>query len=375
MRILLCANAYPPSPGGIQTYAYEMARHLSGLGEEVNVLARSEVKGWDGDKTTGAKGIVRCRTKPGLCAGFFDSLWRHDIELIFITHRANFLSWALAAKRGRPRLRIVVTLHGNEVYGRPDLPRLISQVNRADGVLAVSQYSAERFSQLGVRREILHVVPNGVDPQRFSPKTEGGSTRARLGLNDRPILLSMGRLVPFKAHDQVLRALPAILAEVPDAIYLVVGEGPQAAALRRLAEELQVENHVRWHPAVPYDALGHPPHAYYNASHLLVGPSRIDPKTEDIEAFGIVFLEAAACGRPVVAGRYGGGAEAVVDGETGFVVESEDPQAIARAVIQLLKDENLARKMGEAGRRRVETSMNWGACAERTLKIVRQVKG
>jgi len=215
----------------------------------------------------------------------------------------------------------------------------------------------------------------GWTPKDSHQRQRGRPHGPASGSTTAPSSSRWGRLVPFKAYDQVLRALPAILAEVPDAIYLVVGEGPQAAPLRRLAEELQVENHVRWHPAVPYDALGHPPHAYYNASHLLVGPSRIDPKTEDIEAFGIVFLEAAACGKPVVAGRYGGGAEAVVDGETGFVVESEDPQAIARAVIRLLKDEDLARKMGEAGRRRVETSMNWGACAERTLKIVKQVKG
>ena len=375
MRILLCANAYPPSLGGIQTYAYEMARHLSCLGEEVYVLARSSVKRWEGDKRTGAKRIYRCRTKPGLWMKFFDSLWRYDIELIFVTHRANFLRWALAARRGRPRLRIVVTLHGNEVYGHPDLPRLISQVNRADAVLTVSRYGADRLSKLGVRRDLLHAIPNGVDPEKFSPRTEGESTRARLGLDDRPILLSLGRLVPLKGFDQVLRALPAILAEVPNAVYLVVGDGPQAGPLLRLAKELKVGDDVRFHPAVPYEALGHPPHAYYNACCLLLGPSRTDPETGNAEAFGIVFLEAAACGKPVVAGRYGGAVEAVMDGETGLLVDSEDPRAIAQAAVRLLKDEDLARRMGEAGRRRVETSLNWRTTAERTLKVMKKLMG
>ncbi|MEE8110615.1 MAG: glycosyltransferase family 4 protein [bacterium] len=377
MRILLTASSYPPIPGGVETYAFEMARNLGRLGEELTVLARSRARRWPGDSEIQGGGVHRAYAKPLLWARYRACVRSERPEALFLTHRADFLGWALGTKR-RKGTPIAVTVHGNELYGRRDLARIIEKVNAVDAVFAVSRYAAGRLAELGVRQEILHAVPHGVALDKYSagsspdpepaPSAEGDVERG-------PVILSLGRLRAVKGFDRMIRALPAVLKKVPDARYIVVGDGPEGDRWKALARELGVDRRVQWLPSVPYDLLGHPPHAYYNACDVFVGPSVPDPATSDVEAFGIAFLEAAACGKPVVVGRCGGAPEAVEDGVTGFVVDAEDPEALAEAVLRLLTDRALRERMGEAGRRRVEREYDWVVPARKVQKVLRELAG
>ena len=173
----------------------------------------------------------------------------------------------------------------------------------------------------------------------------------------------------------MIRALPAVLSKAPDARYVLVGEGPEEGKWKALSRELGVEDHVQWIPPVPFERWGRPPHAYYNACDVFVGPSVSDPATGDVEAFGIAFLEAAACGKPVVVGRSGGAPETVEDGVTGFVVDAESPDDLAGAVLRLLADPALRKSMGEAGRRRVENEYNWTVSVGKAREVLKRIAG
>ena len=377
MNILLTAGAYPPVPGGVETYAFEMARGLDRLGERVTVLARSRVRHWAGDGEIRSGPVRRAYAKPLLRARF-RSCVRKRPDVLFVTHRADFLTWALAAKRARG-IPVALTLHGNELYGRRDLARIIAQVNAADAVFAVSRYAEGRLLDLGVRREILHTVLHGAALDKYSPDTPPAVLAGdQPGGGARPagaVILSAGRFWAVKGFDRMIRALPAVLSKAPDARYVLVGEGPEEGKWKALSRELGVEDHVQWIPPVSFERWGRPPHAYYNACDVFIGPSVSDPATGDVEAFGIAFLEAAACGKPVVVGRSGGAPETVEDGVTGFVVDAESPDALAEAVLRLLADPALRKSMGEAGRRRVENEYNWTVSVGKAREVLKRIAG
>jgi phosphatidylinositol alpha-1,6-mannosyltransferase len=338
LNILLTASTYPPVPGGVETYAFEMARGLDRLGERVTVLARSRARHWAGDAEIRSGPVRRAYAKPLLRARFW-SFVRKRPDVLFLTHRADFLTWALAAKRARG-IPVALTLHGTELYGRRDLARIIAPVNAPD------------------------TVPAALAGDQSGAGRPAGS-----------VILSAGRFRAVKGFDRMIRALPAVLSKAPDAGYVLVGEGPEEGKWKALSRDLGVADHVLWIPPVPFDRWGRPPHAYYNACDVFVGPSVSDPATGDVEAFGIAFLEAAACGKPVVVGRSGGAPETVEDGVTGIVVDAESPDDLAGAVLRLLADPDLRKKMGEAGRRRVENEYNWTVSVRKVREVLKRIAG
>ncbi len=187
------------------------------------------------------------------------------------------------------------------------------------------------------------------------------------------MLLSVGRLVRVKGFDLVIRALPEVLRAVPDAVYVLVGSGPEEESLRAASRELGVEERVVFAGEVPYEELSRPGGAFYNACDLFVMPSREDRESGAVEAFGIAFLEAGACGKPVLGTRSGGAGEAVLDGETGLIVEPENPAALARAIVRLLTDRELAARLGASGRERVVRELNWERAASQVEGVLRGV--
>ena len=171
----------------------------------------------------------------------------------------------------------------------------------------------------------------------------------------------------------MIRALPAVVGQIPGVRYVIIGSGPEESRWKSLALDLGMENRILWLPPVSYDQWGGSNHDCYNACDVFVGPSVRDPKTGDVEALGIATLEASACERPVVVGRCGGAAETVKDGETGWVVDAEDSDALANAVVRLLKNPDLRSKMGKAGRQRVEQEFDWRISAHRVQKVLQNL--
>lgn len=369
MKLLVCAAAYPPEVGGVQTLSARLAGALAGRGHSVRVLARGAGEtGGEGDKQ--GPEVSRVGWKPLLWPKFFGQVLGNRPEVILLTHRADFLRPALAARRmGIP---LAVIAHGNEYYGSPRQGELIAALSRADVVIAVSRYALERLRGMGLRAKRTVAIPNGVGLEAFGPAGEGEIVRRRLGLEGKKVILSVGRLEAVKGFDAVIRALPRIAEEAPEAAYLIVGAGPEEAALRALAKEVGAGDRVIFAGEVP--EIGRGESAYYQACDVFAMPSREVAATGQAEAFGIAYLEAGACGKPVVGGRSGGSPEAVADGESGLLVDPDQAGSVAEAILRLLASPDLARSMGEAGRKRAE-ARRWENVAAEYEAVLKEVAG
>jgi phosphatidylinositol alpha-1,6-mannosyltransferase len=206
---------------------------------------------------------------------------------------------------------------------------------------------------LGSGKLDLRIVPLGTDPLRFRPGIDPSTVRSRYGLDERRWLLSVARLTPHKGIDTGLRVLSRLRERYPDLGYAVVGSGDQLPSLKGMAERLGVTDRVRFLTALPDGDLP----AVYNCAEVYLGLSRLTDQAA--EGFGISLVEASASGVPVLAGRSGGVPEAVRDGETGLLVDAEDPEDVGRVLSSLLGDRPLAERLGAGGRRAVESYYNW----------------
>lgn len=242
---------------------------------------------------------------------------------------------------------------------------------RAAAVVAISDWSAslalDVMRELGVRNPPpVRGIHLGTDPDQFHPGRNTGALRARLGLGDAPLLLTIARLVPHKGQDVAIRALALLRADFPRLRYLIVGAGPDDPRLRALARELGVGDVVTFTGILSDDEIAE---AYATAT-IYIGLSRVEGGV-DAEGFGISFCEAAASGLPSVAGDSGGVRSAVREGETALVVPPTDARAVAAAVRALLEQPARRDEMGRAARRSVETHYNWDRCASETIAFVR----
>ena len=214
----------------------------------------------------------------------------------------------------------------------------------------------------------VRVVPLGTTPSHFRPGIDPRSVRAKYGLDGGPWLLTVSRLDTHKGIDTAIRALPAVRAAFPTVRYAVAGVGSHRPEFERLVATLGLGDAVRFLGFVADDELP----ALYNAADLYVGPSR----RYDLlaEGFGIALVEASACGLAVVAGDSGGVPDAVRDGETGLLVDPDDPAAVTAGITRLLGDPTLRRRLGDAGRRAVETYYNWDRVARDLIAIDREFR-
>jgi phosphatidylinositol alpha-1,6-mannosyltransferase len=190
--------------------------------------------------------------------------------------------------------------------------------------------------------------------------------RSKYGLSDRPVVVCVSRLVPRKGQDTLVKALPAIARSVPGAALLVVGDGPYRRQLERLVDEIGVRDAVRFTGGVPWEELP----AHFDAGDVFAMPCRTRRNGLDVEGLGIVYLEASATGLPVVAGNSGGAPDAVLAGETGYVVDGTEVAAVASSVVKLLADPDAARAVGAAGRAWVEREWSWDAAASRLRTLL-----
>ncbi len=235
------------------------------------------------------------------------------------------------------------------------------------GIIANSTWTGDLaravMQEVGVRQlPPVADFPLGTDPVQFAPGHATDAVRARLGVGAAPYLLTVARLVPHKGQDVALRALAALGAEFPGLRYVIVGDGPDEARLRALAQTLGVADRVVFAGPMRDDLLP----AVHAGAAVYVGLSRLLPPI-NVEGFGISFVEAAASGVPSVAGDSGGVRSAVLDGETGFVVPPEDDAMAARAIARLLRDDALRRQMGEAARRAALQRFNWDRVVRDTI--------
>jgi phosphatidylinositol alpha-1,6-mannosyltransferase len=267
--------------------------------------------------------------------------------------------------------RTVATTHGHEVWWAraPGARRLLRRIGETNDVLTyLGPYTRDRIAPAltpAAAARMVQLAP-GVDTEVFHPGVDGAPVRKRYGLGSRPVVVCVSRLVERKGQDMLIRSLPLVHRRVPDAVLLIVGDGPQQTALMRLAASLGIDEDVVFTGAHPWADL--PP--YFAAGNVFCMPTRTRKAGFEVEGLGIVYLEASATGLPVVAGSSGGAPDAVLDGETGYVVDGRSPEAIASSVSELLLDPGLATRLGVAGRSWVERHWSWTDVAGRFSAVL-----
>lgn len=270
--------------------------------------------------------------------------------------------------------RLVATSHGHEA-GWAQLPaarQLLRRIGEGtDTVTYLGEYTRSRIASALTPEAAARMVqlPPGVDEKLFHPGSGGEAVRAELGLTDRPVVVCVSRLVPRKGQDTLIRALPRILAAEPDTVLLIVGDGPYRRDLEKLAQESGVAASVRFTGPVPWERLP----AHFGAGDVFAMPCRTRRGGLDVEGLGIVYLEASATGLPVVSGDSGGAPDAVLDGETGWIVRGGAPGApaeTAERIVTLLRDPGLRKRMGDRGRQWVEERWRWDLLAQRLRELL-----
>lgn len=207
------------------------------------------------------------------------------------------------------------------------------------------------------------VVNPGVDAQFFIPADYSPEIRSVLGWGSRPVVLTVGRLQKRKGQDMVIKALVRVKQQIPDVLYAVVGEGSQRPLLENLVEELKLTDNVLFMSEISDENMIE----CYQQCNVFILPNRTVDR--DIEGFGMVLVEAQACGKPVIAGDSGGTAETMLIGESGYVVDCTSVELISEKVLTLLTDETLAREMGEVGCAHVNSTLNWPALSQQAKQV------
>ncbi|MFB7412201.1 glycosyltransferase family 4 protein [Streptomyces sp. NPDC056202] len=378
-KTLIVTNDFPPRPGGIQAFLHNMALRLDP--DRIVVYASTWKRSREGIEATAAFDaeqpftVVRDRTTmllptPRVTARATALLREHGCESVWFGAAAPLGLMAPALRRAGAR-RLVATTHGHEA-GWAQLPasrQLLRRIGEGTDTLTyLGEYTRSRIAAAltPAAADRMRQLPPGVDEKTFHPGSGGAEVRARLGLSDRPVVVCVSRLVPRKGQDTLIRAMPQILRRVPDAVLLIVGGGPYEKDLHRLAAETGVAGSVRFTGAVPWSELP----AHYGAGDVFAMPCRTRRGGLDVEGLGIVYLEASATGLPVVAGDSGGAPDAVLDGETGWVVRGESAEDTADRVSTLLLDPELRARMGERGRAWVEEKWRWDLLAERLEELL-----
>jgi phosphatidyl-myo-inositol dimannoside synthase len=372
-RTLLITNDFPPRAGGIQQFVHNLAVRQS---PGSIVVYSSRWKGWQNFDERQPFPIFREESSmllptPTVARRAAEIARDYECDRVLFGAAAP-LGLLMEGLRDRAGIKWAVALtHGHEV-GWAALPGTRSMLRRIardmDVVTYLGEYTRVRLSRaLGALTTLERLAP-GVDTDLFRPTVDGYAVRRMFGLRDRPVILCVSRLVPRKGQDTLIRALPEIRHRVRDAALLLVGAGPYRPTLEVMAREEGVGDHVFFTGAVPWQELP----SYYAAGDVFAMPCRTRRGGLDVEGLGIVYLEASASGLPVVAGDSGGAPDAVLDGETGFVVPGRDRVALVDRITELLVDPRLAYRLGSTGRAWVEAEWRWETQAARLGRLLSQ---
>ena len=371
-RTLIVTNDFPPRQGGIQAFVHALAvRFPSGA---VTVYAPK----WPGATEFDAAQpfpVVRHATSLMLpvptVAGQAALIVREQGIDTVLFGAAAPLGLITPALRRAGVTKAVALTHGHEAgwAALPGARTLLRRIgNEVDTVTYLGEYFRTRLARVltpEAAARMVRLAP-GVDVREFHPGAGGEQIRRRLRLSDKPVVVCVSRMVPRKGQDTLIKAWPKVLAEVPGATLVLAGDGPYKQRLERLADELNVSARVIFTGPVPAVELP----AYYDAADVFAMPCRTRRGGLDVEGLGIVYLEASATGLPVIGGDSGGAPDAILDGETGYVVPGRDVAATATRVNELLKDPAKARAMGEKGLAWVDREWRWELAAARLMSIL-----
>jgi phosphatidyl-myo-inositol dimannoside synthase len=366
-RTLVVTNDFPTRQGGIEAFVAALCDRFPAGEVVVYTSSMPDDAAYD---ATLPYPVVRDRTSMLLPTRRV----RRDVVAAFREHGCDRVLFGASAPLGllAPALReagarrVVAITHGHEVWWArvPGTRQLLRRIGDSVDVLTyISGWCRDQIARglSPAGRSHQQRLAPGVDSARFFPGCGGEQVRAERGLQGVPLVVCAARLVARKGQDQLIAAWPAVQRAVPGAKLLIVGDGKYRSALDMQVARLGLQDAVTFTGPVTWADI--PP--YFDAADVFAMPSRTRLAGLEPEGLGIVFLEAAACGKPVIVGRSGGAPDAVDDGVTGYVVDPTSPDEIAARVVELLTDPDKARAMGEAGRIRAQADWQWDDIAAR----------
>ncbi|MFC1657046.1 glycosyltransferase family 4 protein [Candidatus Moduliflexota bacterium] len=365
--MLFITERFPPSEGGSRVYYYNLCKNYTA--GDVIVLTKKVEGGDEFDKTESLR-IVR-KGKPVSNWKFyqfpkfiFPLLWtiyltaKEDVGVIHCGDffPAGFIGLVMNKLFGKP---YVYYVHGegytwfNQFRFQPKIRKVI--LRNAARIVAACSYAEEGVLRdlNGYKVPVSRITP-GVEYHKFNPDKRDTILLNSLGLENRKVILTIGRLVDRKGQDTVIRAMPRVIAEIPEALYAIGGRGPHEEHLRNLAEELGVSTHVKFLGFIPEEQIPD----LYGICDVFVMVNR-DTKGQGPEGFGMVFTEASAAGRPVIGGKSGGTGDSILEGVTGYRVDPVDVDDVAAHIIKILKDDELRSSLGRQGREWVVETFDW----------------
>ena len=373
---LVITEKFLPRKGGSNTWYHEVYSRLGDRGTHIVTAHQPDCETFDANHRNSVHRLSLKRI-PWLRPESLLMYWRLLSTAITVGRSQQFdavhcgralpeglVGWLVARLL---RLPLTIYCHGEELttWTQPMKFRfMLFSYRRADIIIANSHWTRDELIRIGVPARPIRLIFPGVDTQRYRPGLATDDLRASIGLgSNQPLLLSVGRLTRRKGFDQLLKSMPALLAAGHDLHYALIGIGDDRNYLQKLSEQLGVSERVHFLGHVPEDDLPR----WYNLATLFAMPNReIDG---DTEGFGLVFLEAAACGCPAIAGDAGGTGDALEDGVTGLRVNGADQATVYAAIANILDHPALATRMAQAGRQRARSEFDWQRVADKTLAL------
>lgn len=364
-KILLVTNDFGPRTGGIETFVIGLLERISD--HEVTVFTSQQGDTSEYDQQWFDKfgvRVIRDRSKILLPS------WRvsraakevvasHNIEIVVFGAAAPLALMSSALRKSGVK-KIIALTHGHEVWWAKIFPFnfAIKRIGKSvDHLTYLGEFTRQAISKALTdksAKEMVKIAP-GIDTAHFIPQPDAMQKRKELGLQDKKIIISVGRLVHRKGQDKLIEAMPDVLRKIPNAHLLIVGVGPYKNHLEKLVNKLSLKEDVTFAGRIMYDRLP----SYLSAADLFAMPSRSRFFGLEVEGLGIVYLEASACGIPVLAGNSGGAPDAVLEGVTGLCVDGTNVAEIASALIEICSDAERASHMGAAGRNWIVDQWRW----------------
>jgi phosphatidylinositol alpha-1,6-mannosyltransferase len=373
--VLFVTNDFGPRAGGIETFVIGLIERRPYGQTIVYTSAQTGSEAYDAAwKSDFGVTIIRDPAKillptPRVARNLVRIIKESDIQVAAFGAAAPLGLLSGSMKRAGVRKTVALT-HGHEVWWAKVFPfnlALRKIGTSVDSLTYLGEFTKQAISQSlskASAKKMVKIAP-GIDVEHFSPQ-DSTQLRRDLKLVNKRVIVSVGRLVHRKGQDHLIQSMPEILKSVPNAHILMVGQGPYLMHLEKLVKDLNLVDHVSFIGRIQYAQLPQ----YICAGDIFAMPSRSRFFGLEVEGLGIVYLEASACGLPVIAGSSGGAPDAVLDGVTGLVVNGEDNQEIAAAAIKLLQDVDESKAIGLAGREWIIENWRWQIWSERFNKLL-----
>lgn len=366
-RVLFVTNDFGPRSGGIETFIHGLIERIPKNTVTVYTSKQEDTKDYDATwlRDYGVK-VIRDRAKVLLpTPRVIKKVKEIETDVLVFGAAAPL---ALMAKQLSAKKKIAIT-HGHEVWWSKIFPfnlaikNIGSNLDQITYLGAFTKKAIENALRPIDREKLVQLAP-GIDTQHFQPR-DVSALKSSLGLADKKVIVSVGRLVPRKGQDALIRALPRIRKTIPNIHLLIVGRGPYLRKLEQLVDKYDLRNSVTFTGRVSYDDLPR----YICIGDIFAMPARDRLFGLEVEGLGIVYLEASACGLPVVVGNSGGAPDAVKDGITGSVVNGRRARQIAREIIKIL--EGKPTMMGGLGREWALAYWTWDNWSKKFNELIR----